>query len=228
MNESFWVLPGCWTHWSRIVYHRYCSFLRCSSFYHLAIMEKVPNQPNSHPKTSSRSSKGYDPCRRLLYFCYSQAELRMASTCLTSMVVVAIGNTISATTAHRRLNMNSLYTQVPQVCIPLSVLFRVAWLKWCRQHENWTESNCGNVMFTDESRFAQKSYNRHVRVYKKQHTHNHWISCLLRWNHHGLDKDFIGISHQPAHLQGSFCDGCMILEWPHCEIVQWSFFCFNG
>ncbi|GFX56992.1 hypothetical protein TNCV_3701571 [Trichonephila clavipes] len=37
---------------------------------------------------------------------------------------------------------------------------------------------------------------------------HHRTSCIRWWKHHGLDRDFIVISHRPAHLQTRLCDGC--------------------
>ncbi|GIY74427.1 hypothetical protein CDAR_502081 [Caerostris darwini] len=50
----------CWTHKSWTINHR-CSFLQRASFRNFQIMETIPNQPNSCPKTCGRSSKNYDP-----------------------------------------------------------------------------------------------------------------------------------------------------------------------
>ncbi|GBM77703.1 hypothetical protein AVEN_80306-1 [Araneus ventricosus] len=60
---------------------------------------------------------------------------RSSSTRVISVVAAAIGKKISATTVSRRLHINGLYAQGPRVCVPLSVQFRGARLKWCRQHE---------------------------------------------------------------------------------------------
>ncbi|GFW51326.1 transposable element Tcb2 transposase [Trichonephila clavipes] len=79
---------------------------------------------------------------------------RATSTRVTSMVTASIVKAISAATVRRRFHMNGLYARVPRVCVPLSVQSRGARLKWCREHSNWTVSDCGNVMFTNESRFA--------------------------------------------------------------------------
>ncbi|GFV93733.1 HTH_Tnp_Tc3_2 domain-containing protein [Trichonephila clavipes] len=79
---------------------------------------------------------------------------RATSTRVKSMVTASIGKAISTATVRRRLRMNGLYARVPRVCVPLSVQSRGARLKWCREHGNWTVSDWGNVMFTDESRFA--------------------------------------------------------------------------
>ncbi|GFU50964.1 transposable element Tcb1 transposase [Trichonephila clavipes] len=68
--------------------------------------------------------------------------------------------------------MNGLYAQVPRVCVPLSVHLRGARLKWCREHGNWTLSDWGNVMFTDESRFALEPDDKRIRIWRKQGTRN--------------------------------------------------------
>ncbi|GBN03479.1 hypothetical protein AVEN_89730-1 [Araneus ventricosus] len=68
--------------------------------------------------------------------------------------------------------MNGLYVQVPRVCVPLSVQSRGARLKWYRQHVNWTVSDWGNVMFTDESRFSLQPDAKRVRVWREQGTLN--------------------------------------------------------
>ena len=75
---------------------------------------------------------------------------------VTSMVTAPIGKAICAATVRRRLHMSRLYARVPRVCVFLSVQPRGARLKWCLEHVNWTVSDWGNVMFTDESRFADK------------------------------------------------------------------------
>ncbi|GBM10608.1 Transposable element Tcb1 transposase [Araneus ventricosus] len=95
---------------------------------------------------------------------------RSTSTRVTFMVAAAIGKTISATTVRRRLHVNGLYALVPRVCVPLSVQSRGARLKWCRQHVNWTVSDWGNVMFTDESIYALQPDDKGVRVWREQGT----------------------------------------------------------
>ncbi|GFV57883.1 HTH_Tnp_Tc3_2 domain-containing protein [Trichonephila clavipes] len=45
-------------------------------------------------------------------------------------------------------------------------------LKWCREHGNWTVSDWGNVMFTDESRFALEPDDKRIRIWRKQGTRN--------------------------------------------------------
>ena len=154
---------------------------------------------------------------------------RSTFTRVTSMVASAIGKTISATTVRRRLHMNGLYARVPRVCVPLSVQARGARLKWCRQHVNWTVSDWGNVMFTDESRFALQPDDKRVRVWREQGTRNRPENIT---EHHAFrggsiivwaGRDFIGISHKPVHLQARFCDGCPVSRWsprPHCETVH--------
>ena len=72
------------------------------------------------------------------------------------MVTESIGKPIAAAAVSRRLHMSGLYVLVPQVCVFLSVQSRGARLKGCRENVNWTVSDLGNVMFTDESRFSLK------------------------------------------------------------------------
>ncbi|GFX98360.1 HTH_Tnp_Tc3_2 domain-containing protein [Trichonephila clavipes] len=97
---------------------------------------------------------------------------RATSTRVTSMVAAFIGKAISAATVLRRLHMNGLYARVPRVCAPLSVQSRGARLKWCREHGNWTVSDWGNGMFTDETRFALEPDDKRIRIWRKQRTHN--------------------------------------------------------
>ncbi|GFT30770.1 HTH_Tnp_Tc3_2 domain-containing protein [Trichonephila clavipes] len=92
---------------------------------------------------------------------------RATSTRVTSMVTASIGKAISGATVHRRLHMNGLYAKVPRVCIPLSVQSRGARLKWCREHCDWTVSDWGNVMFTDESRFTLEPDGKRIRIWRK-------------------------------------------------------------
>ncbi|GFU68456.1 HTH_Tnp_Tc3_2 domain-containing protein [Trichonephila clavipes] len=97
---------------------------------------------------------------------------RATSTLVTSMITESIGKAISAATVHQRLHMNGLYAWVPQACVPLSVQSRRAQLKWCREHGCWTRSDWGNVMFTDESRFALEPDDKRIRIWHKQGTCN--------------------------------------------------------
>ncbi|GFY21126.1 HTH_Tnp_Tc3_2 domain-containing protein [Trichonephila clavipes] len=113
-------------------------------------METIPNNTDSCPKVRRWSPKGYNPRRRSIYCYVAKRNRRATSTRVTSVVTVSIGKTIFATTVRRRLHMNGLYAQVPRVCVPLSVQSRGAQLKWCWEHGNWTVSDWGNVMFTDE------------------------------------------------------------------------------
>ncbi|GBN72582.1 hypothetical protein AVEN_36487-1 [Araneus ventricosus] len=135
-------------------------------------METIPNQPNSCPKTCSRSSKGTTPAEDRYIAVVAKRNRRSTSTRVASMVAAAIGKTISATTVRRRLHMNGLYARVPRVCVPLSVQSRRARLKWCRQHVNWTVSDWDNVTFTDESRFSLQPDDKRVRVWREQGTRN--------------------------------------------------------
>ncbi|GFW91238.1 HTH_Tnp_Tc3_2 domain-containing protein [Trichonephila clavipes] len=97
---------------------------------------------------------------------------RETSTRVASMVTAFIGKAISAAIVRRRLHMNGLYARIPKVCVPLSVQSREARLKWCREHGNWTVSDWGNVMFTDESIFALEPDDKRIRIWRKQRTRN--------------------------------------------------------
>ncbi|GFY30369.1 transposable element Tcb1 transposase [Trichonephila clavipes] len=88
------------------------------------------------------------------------------------MVTASIGKAISAATVRRRLHMNELYARVPRICVPLSVRSRGARLKWCREHGNWTVSDWGNVMYTNESKFALEPVDKCIRIWRKQGTRN--------------------------------------------------------
>ncbi|GFV81015.1 transposable element Tcb1 transposase [Trichonephila clavipes] len=97
---------------------------------------------------------------------------RATYTRVTSMVTASIGKAITAATVRRRLHMNGLDARVPRVCVPLSVQSRGARLKWYREHGNWTVSDWGNVIFTDESRFTLEPDDKHIRIWRKQGTRN--------------------------------------------------------
>ncbi|GFW37869.1 transposable element Tcb1 transposase [Trichonephila clavipes] len=96
---------------------------------------------------------------------------RATSTHVTSMVTASVGKAISAATVRRRLHMNGLYARVLRVCVPLS-LYPSNQDGWCQEHGNWTVSDWGNVMFTDESRFALEPDDKRIRIWRKQGTRN--------------------------------------------------------
>ncbi|GFU14795.1 transposable element Tcb1 transposase [Trichonephila clavipes] len=135
-------------------------------------METIPIHTDSCPKARRRSPKGYNPRGRLKYCYCSQVESQSDLHSVTFMVIASIGKAISAVTVRRRLHMNGLCVRVPRVCIPLSVQSRGARLKWCREHGNLTVSDWGNVMFTDESRFALEPDDKCIRIWRKQGTRN--------------------------------------------------------
>ncbi|GFV06634.1 transposable element Tcb1 transposase [Trichonephila clavipes] len=97
---------------------------------------------------------------------------RANSTRVTSMVIASISKAISAATVHRRLLMKEMYVRVFRVCVPLSVQSRGARLKWCREHGNWTGSDWGNAVFTDESRFSLEPDDKRIKIWRKQITCN--------------------------------------------------------
>ncbi|GFX00812.1 transposable element Tcb1 transposase [Trichonephila clavipes] len=58
------------------------------------------------------------------------------------------------------------------LCSSIPVQSRGARSKWCLGHGNWTVSDRGNVMFTDESRFALEPDDKRIRIWRKQGTRN--------------------------------------------------------
>ncbi|GFW79003.1 transposable element Tcb2 transposase [Trichonephila clavipes] len=135
-------------------------------------METTPNYTDCCPKARRRSLRVTTPAENRYIAFVAKRNRRVTSTRVTSMVTASIGKAISAATVHRRLHMNGLYVPVLRVRVPLSVQSRGARLKWCREHGNWTVSDRGNVMFTDESRFALEPDDRRIRMWHKQGTRN--------------------------------------------------------
>ena len=61
----------------------------------------------------------------------------------------------------RRLHERGLYAMKPALCIPLIPSRKRARTEWCGQHQNWTQLQWANVLFTDESSFSlQPDYGR--------------------------------------------------------------------
>ncbi|GFT27145.1 transposable element Tcb1 transposase [Trichonephila clavipes] len=162
-------------------------------------METIPNHTDSCPKARRGSPKSYNPSGRSIYCYCSQAESQSDSTRVTSMVTASIGKAITAATVCLRLHMNGLYARVLRVCVPLSFQSRGARLKWCREHDNWTVSDWGNVMFTDESKFALEP------DYK----------CIMIWRKQG-GRDFIRIPHGPTHPKR----GSVTTVWYQDEVLE--------
>ncbi|GFU49484.1 transposable element Tcb1 transposase [Trichonephila clavipes] len=152
--------------------HRCCSFLRRSSFCNFTFMEIIPNYTDSCPMSVGGHPRVTTPAEDRYIAIVAKRNCRATSTRVTSMVTASIGKAISAATIRRRLHMNGLYARVPRVCVPLSVQSRGARLKWCREHGNWTVYDWGNVMFTDESRFALEPDDKRIRIWRKQGTRN--------------------------------------------------------
>lgn len=122
-------------------------------------------------------------------------------------VAESIGKTISAITERRRLHINGLCNRVPRVCVLLSIQPRGVRLKQCRQHINLPASDWGNVMSTDESRYALKPDDWYVKVWRKVGTCNRHQNTA---EHDAflcgsimvcIDRYFVGILHRFAHLQ---------------------------
>ncbi|PRD33312.1 UNVERIFIED_CONTAM: hypothetical protein NCL1_17907 [Trichonephila clavipes] len=131
-------------------------------------METIPNHTVSFRRPEGGRPRVSTSAEDQYIAVVSQRNRRATSTRVASMVTASIGKAIFAATAHRKLHMNGLYARVPRVCVPLSVQSREVRLKWCREHGNWTVSDWGSVMFTDESRFALKLDDKRIRIWRKQ------------------------------------------------------------
>lgn len=140
-------------YWIRTIIHRCCFF----SIYHPIILGVwkqfvtsqivVCKRVAGHPSVTS-------PAERQYVAVEAKWNWRAPSIHETSMVATAIGKIISATNVHWRLHMNGLFGKVPLFSVPLSAKSRGARRMWCVQHINWTMSDWGNIMFTDELRFT--------------------------------------------------------------------------
>ena len=72
----------------------------------------------------------------------------------------AVGVNISTQTV--RLRQSGLQSRTPCIRIPLTRLHKQARLNWAQDHVNWTDDDCGPVLFTDES--SLDFTNRRARV----------------------------------------------------------------
>ncbi|GFU01756.1 transposable element Tcb1 transposase [Trichonephila clavipes] len=135
-------------------------------------METIPNHTDSCPKARCGLPRVTTPVDDQYIAIVAKRNRRATSTRVTSMVTSSIGKAISAATVRRRLHMNGLYARVPRVCVLLCVQSRGTLLKWCREHGNWTVSDWGNVMLTDESRFALEPDDKRIRIWRKQGARN--------------------------------------------------------
>ena len=123
-------------------------------------MQRIPNHTDSCPKTPRVRTSAKDAYIATL----AKRNHRANSTRVTSMFTASIGKAIHAATVRLRLYMSGLYTQVPRVCVFLSVQSRGTQLKWCRDHVNYTMSNWGNVMVTDEPRFVMEPDDKRITI----------------------------------------------------------------
>ncbi|GFW25575.1 transposable element Tcb2 transposase [Trichonephila clavipes] len=71
------------------------------------------------------------------------------------------------------LEEGGLYARRPVVCVPLTRQHRIARLKWCREHHNWTEQDWACVLFSDESRFSLSSDCRRQLIWRESGTAYH-------------------------------------------------------
>ncbi|GFY04248.1 transposable element Tcb1 transposase [Trichonephila clavipes] len=117
--------------------------------------------------------------------------------------------------------MNGLYARVPRVYVSLSVQSRGVRLKWCREQGNLTVSDWGNVMFTDESRFALEPDDKRIRIWRKQGACNQPQNIT---EHHAFRGGSImvwaGISlgfHTDLHI---FKRGSVTAVWYRDEVLE--------
>ncbi|GFX21523.1 transposable element Tcb1 transposase [Trichonephila clavipes] len=154
------------------------------------------------------------------------------------MVTGSIGKAISAPIVRRRIHMNEMHARVPRVCVPLSVQSRGARLKWCREHRNLTVSDWGNVMFTDESRFALEPHDKRIRIWRKQGTRNqpqnineHRGRSIMVWAGISLGyRTDLHIFKRDSVTALRYRDMRERSPRTYCEVrcCSWPYFCFNG
>lgn len=127
----------------------------------------ILNKSNTRPKTGGRSPKGYDLSRWLYIAVVAKLNWRATFINGTSMVVASIAKTISGHYCVMKAIHNVLYARVPWWYI-IYIQYIGTWLKWSRQHVNFTVSDWNNVMFTNVLRFALKLGNKSVKIWGEQ------------------------------------------------------------
>ena len=79
---------------------------------------------------------------------------------------------ISRSTVARRLHRGGLFARRPLRCVPLRPAHRRHRLRWCQEHQNWTEEEWGRVLFSDESRFSLSSDSGRTLIWREVGTRN--------------------------------------------------------
>jgi len=85
---------------------------------------------------------------------------------------------ISAATVRRRLRSRQLQARRPCRGPVLNRVNRRNRLRWCRQHQHWTQQQWSRVIFSDESRFCLSSADGRERVWRRRG--ERYARCCIR------------------------------------------------
>lgn len=120
------------------------------------------------------------------YLVVSAKRQRTATpTQLSRDLAAATGTSISSKTVSRRLHERGLYARKPAICIPLTPSHKRARAEWCRQHQNWTQLQWANVLFTDESRFSLQPDSGRLLIWREPGTRYHSSNIIERDHYAG-------------------------------------------
>ncbi|KAF2890466.1 hypothetical protein ILUMI_15707 [Ignelater luminosus] len=100
-----------------------------------------------------------------------QSALRnktVTGTMLKDELAIACNVMISSRTVRRRLNEAGLSSRRPAKKSLLTREYRVARLRFVRNHQNWTVDGWNRELFSDETRVNLKSSDRRERVWRSQ------------------------------------------------------------
>ncbi|GBN66187.1 Transposable element Tcb1 transposase [Araneus ventricosus] len=102
---------------------------------------------------------------------------------LASQLSAAAGRPISRQTVSRRLHEGGLFARRHVVRVPLSPAHVRAWLHWASEHRSWTPEQCGQVLFTNESRFNIQNDYRIAMIWREPGTH-YWAPNIVERYHY--------------------------------------------
>lgn len=92
-------------------------------------------------------------------------------TSTANMLISALQNvenvTVTTQTVRNRLHERGLNARRPLRCPAIRYGNRAPRVLWCRQHEDWTDNQWGQVLFTDESRFSLRPDSRRLRIWRQ-------------------------------------------------------------
>lgn len=92
---------------------------------------------------------------------------------LSAELAAASGVRVSRQTVYRRLGAKGLFARRPAICVPLTRVQRRIRLRWSRDHQNWTQNDWSNVLFSDESRFSLQTDSRRTILWRERGTRYH-------------------------------------------------------